>query len=203
MSNRKDKSTSQSMTQDLVEVDKKLCQTMSNSRRGGPYSKHERETRRNEVYRLHFEYGYSARKISELMHINKNTINEDINYWYSRLKQNTNIINPEYEIIATLERLKVQRTRLREQLDKVKDTSEKIAIERLLFDIDSKICYTHQRIAESRYRTHGLATEWMNQCFKKEKKNERAVTYYDTIKVSKKAREKISHIIKEDKSRKF
>jgi hypothetical protein len=43
-------------------------------KRGGPYSKDEKVKRLDEVYRLHFEYGYSARKISELMKINRNTI---------------------------------------------------------------------------------------------------------------------------------
>ncbi|MBI1829732.1 MAG: hypothetical protein HY222_00650 [Thaumarchaeota archaeon] len=191
------------VTEDFIDGNQKLCQTMSKSRRGGRYSKQERITRRDEVYRLHFEYGYSARKISELMNINRNTINVDIDYWYSKIKQNTNILNPEDKIIETLERFKVQRTRLREQIDKVKDISEKIAIERLLFDVDSKICYTFQRIAESRYRIHGLATTWMNQNLKNEKKTERAITYYDTVKVSAKARERISRIIKEDKGRKF
>ena len=32
------------------------------SHKRGPYSKSEKESRRNEVCRLHFEYGYSARK---------------------------------------------------------------------------------------------------------------------------------------------
>lgn len=41
--------------------------------------------RQNEVYRLHFKRGYSAVKISEMMKINRNTINKDITYWYSIL----------------------------------------------------------------------------------------------------------------------
>ena len=56
----------------------------SNSKkRGGPYSKDEKRKRREEVYRLHFEYGYSARKIAELMKINRGTINRDIMFLYS------------------------------------------------------------------------------------------------------------------------
>ena len=50
-------------------------------KKGGPYSKDEKTKRLDEVYRLHFEYGYSARKISELMRVNRNTINGDIDYW--------------------------------------------------------------------------------------------------------------------------
>ena len=54
-------------------------------KKGGPYTKKEQEERRDEVFRLHFEHGYSALKISELMKINRNTINEDIKYLYSQV----------------------------------------------------------------------------------------------------------------------
>ena len=54
---------------------------MPKSHQRGPYTKQELENRRNEVYRLHFEYRYSVRKIAELMKINRNTINGDIKHW--------------------------------------------------------------------------------------------------------------------------
>jgi len=50
----------------------------SKNKKGGPYSKKDRDSRIDEVCRLHFEYGYSAKKISELMKVNRNTINSDI-----------------------------------------------------------------------------------------------------------------------------
>ena len=53
---------------------------------GGPYSRDDREKRQNEVFRLHFEFGYPATRIAELMNINRNTINADIKYWYSTLR---------------------------------------------------------------------------------------------------------------------
>lgn len=191
------------VSEEFIEENKKLCQTMPKSRNGGPYTNHERSTRRNEVHRLHFDYGYSARKISELMKINRNTINSDIEYWYSKIKQNTNPLNPKYGIITALERLNFQRMRLREQVDKAKDTSEKIAIERLLFDVDSKIWYINQRVAESNFRIHGIATEMKNKWLKQVKSSHRAVSYHDVFKVSKKAQEKILQIIKEDKNTKY
>jgi hypothetical protein len=189
-------------TSDFINENKKLSQTMSKSKNGGPYPKHEKIARRSEVYRLHFDYGYSGRKIADLMKINRNTINSDINYWYSKLNQKTNPINPRNGIIATFEKLNFQRTRLREQIDKVTTTSEKIDLERLLFDVDSKIWYIYHRIAESRIRARDLATQMMNKWFKQNKRNERAITYFDTIKVSKKARDRIKRIIKEDQGTK-
>jgi len=62
-------------------------------KKGGPYTKTEREHRQQEVYRLHFEYGYSAKKISELMKINRNTINGDITYWYSKISKTKTIFS--------------------------------------------------------------------------------------------------------------
>ena len=70
------------------------------SKKGGPYSKNDKEKRMNEVYRLHFEYGYSARKIAELMKVNRNTINADIDYWFSRISKNVNFFNPEKMIVV-------------------------------------------------------------------------------------------------------
>ena len=45
---------------------------------GGPYPIQAKKTRRDEVFRLHFDYGYSARKIADMLKINRNTINSDI-----------------------------------------------------------------------------------------------------------------------------
>ena len=53
---------------------------VQNEKDGGPYTKDERTKRQNEVARLHFEYGYSAVKIAEMMKVNRNTINSDIKY---------------------------------------------------------------------------------------------------------------------------
>jgi hypothetical protein len=168
-------------------------------KKGGPYSKMEREKRREEVYRLHFEYGYSAKKISELMNVNRNTINGDVDYWYSKIDKNTNIFNPESVIIVNLERLNIQRSRLREQLDKVDSFQEKMSLERLIYDIDCKILYIHNRVAESSKRILDFSTENLNKWMKDNKREERYMKLYDKISVSEKALEKINKIIKEDR----
>jgi len=111
--------TFEEITQEFIAKNKEqiLCQTMPISKKnGGPYSKQQLKKRRNEVYRLHFDHGCSARKISELMKINRNTINGDIKHWYSKVA-NSNDIQPESALFAILERLDIQRTRIREYLD--------------------------------------------------------------------------------------
>ena len=189
------------VTSDFLDENEKLCQTMPNSKKGGPYSKNERDFRRKEVYRLHFDYGYSARKIAELMKINRNTVNGDIDYWYSKIIKNNNIFNPEFAIIVTLQRLEIQRSRLREQLDKTGQFQEKLALERLMYEIDSKISYTHNKLCESTQKVWDLSINHLNRWMKDNKKTERFMTSFDKISVSDKAKEKINKIINEDKSR--
>lgn len=165
---------------------------------GGPYSKRDKDKRMNEVYRLHFEYGYSARKIAEMMNINRNTINRDVDYWHHKIGKNLEFLNVEKIIITTLQRLEIQQSRLREQLDKATSYSERMGIERLIFDINSKILHANQKLVESEIRTNADATNSMNDFLKKEKIPGRFVSLLDTLIVTKKAQEKIQRIIEED-----
>lgn len=189
-----------SVSRDFIE-ENKIQNLRFAPRKGGPYTKDEKDKRMNEVYKLHFDYGYSARKISELMKINRNTINADINYWYSKISKNTNLFNPEKTIVVNIQRLELQRSRLREQLDKTKPFQEKITLERMIYEIDCKILYTYSRIAESSRRILDLATQRMNKWMKEEKSQKRYMTLFDQISISDKAREKIEKIIKEDKEK--
>ena len=143
-------------------TDDKLGQFMPKNRRRGPYSKQEKESRRDEVYRLHFDYGYSARKISELMKVNRNTINGDISHWYSKITTTHNFIDPEMNIIVNLRRLEVQRTRLRMEIDNTTEFGDKLALERLILDIDTKILQVYQKIGESSKRLMNALSTKLN-----------------------------------------
>jgi len=186
------------VSSDFLDENEKLCQTKPQSKKSGPYSKKQRESRRNEVYRLHFDYGYSARKIAELMKINRNTINGDIDYWYVKIVDNNNFFNPAFAIILIFQRLKVQRSRLREQLDKA-GSQEKSGLERLMFDIDSKIAHTNLKMCASMQQNMDTSMYYLNKWMKDNKKTERYMTLFDRIAVSDKSKEKIDKIIKEDR----
>ena len=190
------------ITDEFIVENKNHYQKINSQRRkGGPYSKHQRDKRREKVYRLHFEYGYSASKISDLMKVNRNTINGDIDYWYSRIIENGNMFDPSYAIMFNLQRLDVQRTRLREQLDKTKTFQEKIALERLILEIDSKILYTHSKLADSTRNLSNHSTGRLNAWLKNHKSDERCYTLLDMFSVSTKAFEKINEIIEQDRTR--
>ncbi len=187
------------VTDEFLKQNLKLTKIKKTTKKGGPCSKNDKDKRRDEVYRLHFDYGYSARKIAELMKFNRNTVNGDVDYWYSKILKNVSYIDPERLIIVNLEGMEIQKTRLREQLDKVKNNSERMAIERMIFDINTKILYTYQKLSNSIIRNHDLATYWYNDKMKKENNTRRNLSFFDTISVSKKAHERIRRIINEDK----
>lgn len=187
------------VTSDFLDENEKLSQTVPNLKKGGPYSKNERDSRRKEVYRLHFDYGYSARKIAELMKINRNTVNGDIDYWYSKIIVNGNTLDSTTEVLIHLQRLDIQRSRLREQLDKVEAFQEKLALERLILEIDSKILHTHNKLITSTRSLATHSTERLNEWMKDHKRDERYLTQLDMYSFSTKAYEKILKIMEQDR----
>ena len=174
---------------------------INSKKKGGPYSKDEKVKRLDEVYRLHFEYGYSARKISELMKINRNTINGDISHWYNRILINTNFLNLEGHIIISLERLEIQHSRLRENLDKSKKFQERHVIEKMIFDIECKIININMKLADSAKRIQKIKIDHLNNYLKTKGERTRYMSVFDKITVSEKAYEKISKIMRDDRNK--
>ena len=189
------------ISQEFLEENKKLCQPMPKSRRQGRYSKKNKEARRNEVYRLQFDYGYSARKIADIMKVSRNTVNGDVSYWYSKFLESNKIFDPETVVVMTLERLEIQYTRLREQLDKTDSQQEKNTIERLMLDVNSKFINTNLRLAESTIKIMDSATRRLNHWLEDDRSKMRYMTLFDRIRVSEKAKEKIERIISEDQKK--
>lgn len=185
---------------DFIEESKKLCQTVPNSKKkGGRYTKHEIETRRAEVYRLHFDLGMSARKIANLMKINRNTINEDIRYWYSKAIDTWNVLSPEDQIVKGLLRLEIQRNRLRAELGNASNLTERLTVERLLSDVESRIVGINTRLCDTEIRMLATVTDRLNKWMEKNGNQTRYISAFETIAVSKKAREQIAKVIEEDK----
>ena len=180
---------------EFIEDQKKLGQTMP-KRKGGRYTKHEQTKRQDEVYRLHFDYGYSARKIAKIMNINKNTINSDVDYWYSKITKKANILNPEDGIIRSIERLNLQRNRLRESLDKTQSFEERLKLERLIMESENKIGQMYLRISNS------VAHVWNSVAHAiidiKSKKEPRLMPLFGIFSVTDKASKEIDDIRERD-----
>lgn len=176
-----------------------MAMELDHEKKGGPYTKDEQRKRRDEVHRLHFEYGYSARKIAEFLKVNRGTINRDIMYWHASIANKWRHHDPERYVINQVERLELQRTRLRKQLDNTESFQEKITIERLILDIDTKITNFKIRLIQSVRAVGQEAADRVNQRYAKEKRSKRVISADTLLQVSDKALERIVRICKEDR----
>ncbi len=115
-------------------------------KKGGPHTKQEKENRQNEVYRLHFEYGYSAVKIAEMVNAHRNTVNEDIKFHYSNFLEDSEGFDTESLILKQTHRLDSQRSLMREELDNVGESKDKINLGIKLSELDLKILQQYMKI---------------------------------------------------------
>ena len=175
-----------------------MIMELSQEKRGGPYTKDEQRKRLEEVHRLHFEYGYSARKIAEFLKVNRSTINRDIMHWYANNAVKWRHKEPAFFVINHIERLDLQRTRIRKQLDKVESFQEKIMLEKLILDIDMKIANLQMRLVESRSMINKKIVDEINRRYEKQKSKRRVFASDTFLEVSEKAYEKIYSIYRED-----
>jgi len=179
----------------IDENKKKLDQTRPKSRKSGPHSKQERQKRRDEVYRLHFEFGYSGRKIADLMKINRHTIDSDIQYLYSTIQHDDNKIGMHDLVNKELIRLEFQRNRLMKTLDITNSVQENNQIERLIFDIDSKLTNICLKMGDSRLKTWDMAVDYINKWMKDNHKDTRYVLYGNLLTTSENKKNRIHEIL--------
>ena len=112
---------------------------LAQKKKGGPYTKQQQEKRRDEVFKLHFEYGYSAVQIAKLLNVNRNTINEDIKYWCTELYNEDKSNFSRDWLDKQFMRLELQRARLRKELDEDISLKERLQVERFITNIDLSI----------------------------------------------------------------
>ncbi len=163
---------------------------------GGPYSKKDRFVRRQEVYRLHFEMSYTAVKIAELMKINRNTINSDIKYWYSKLATEWQSFDIEAWTLKQLNRLESQRSRLREELEKQKDLKSRLFVEKLILEIDAGICKIMINTAKASDDAYEMALSHVNKWMEQNQIEQRFVGRWSLEKLTTKQYDKIKKIMK-------
>ena len=83
-----------------------------------------------------------------MLKVNRNTINEDIRYWYSELAQELNhdVVTWAIEQFHSFES---QKNRLVDQLEKEESIQYKLAIEKLIFQINDKLSQFVSKIISS------------------------------------------------------
>lgn len=121
-------------------------------KKGGRYTVKEQEERRIEVYHLHFEDNKSAVKISELLDVNRNTINGDIAYWHSQLAHEFNAQNIAAKMTKQIQRIEMQRDRLLEFLEDA-SMDEKFKTEKFISEIDTKLMQYYSKMIQSGIKT--------------------------------------------------
>jgi len=104
---------------------------------GGPYTQREQEERKIQVYHLHFEENKSAVKIAELLNVNRNTINDDIRYWYLQLANEFKAQNLSAKMTKQIQRMEIQRDRLLDALENAESLAQKLSIEKFISEIDN------------------------------------------------------------------
>ena len=92
-----------------------------------------------QVYKLYFEDAKPVIKIAEMLGVNRNTINEDVRYWYSQLASEITSETVVSSALKQIHNMELQKARLREQLDGTTEFSQRMSIEKLLLEIDSKL----------------------------------------------------------------
>ena len=110
-----------------------------------------------------------------MMNITRNTVNGDISYWFDKIVKNWRYAEPESWVIKHINRLELQRTRIRTGRDKPNTFSEQLAVEKLILEIDSKILHTQLKLVESRSNVDANATRKLNEWIKKHRQKERLV----------------------------
>lgn len=166
-----------------------------NSKKGGPYSSKEKFMRRHEVFRLHFEGGIPAIKTAEILNVNRNTVNSDISFWYSRLSKEWNRVDPHGWLMKQLNRLETQRARLLDELSKQTVLENKLAIERIIYDIDNRLIHTVLNFVQRVDVMWNHNLRCLNELAEKYDLKERFLGSWEIIKTSTSKYQKIQEIL--------
>lgn len=188
-----------SISPEFIEESRKL--KLCTTRQGGPYSNGQRRKRRNEVFKLHFEQGIPAIQIADLMKVNRNTINDDIQWLYEKMSKDIEGDDWNGYFTKQLVRLETQRTRLLSYLSDAKELGERLTIERQLADMDLRLAAMMERFKFSHLRFWDEVARGVNKIAKEEGMEHGYTTVFERIRIPTRARKMLDEI-KEEESRK-
>ena len=179
------------INQEFIEENKKINLNLvrhgQNSRhKFAPFTKSERRKRRTEVYKLHFEHGVPAIRIAEMMKVDRNTINNDLKILYREALKDYDPDDMSLEDILQkqLLRLETQRDRLGLHLSDAKDIKSKIAIERLIADIDFKLIGAIEKVNHSAVRFQDEIIKGFNKIAEHNKMDIRYTSLFELREIS-------------------
>lgn len=184
-------------TENFITENQKLAQTIQFSKRkGGRYTKAERQKRRAEVFRLHFELSYSAEKVAQMMNVNRHTIQDDIRYWYTQLAKEWNEPSFEGWLQKQVNRLEHQRQRLLGYLNSTDDMEKKLSIERQLFDVDNRLAQIASNAYTNNISNWQTVSKIVNDFAKKQGMKERWLSPFVLVNTTSDKFERINKILR-------
>ena len=131
-----------------------------------------------------------------MMKINRNTINADISFWYSKTRLDCGKIMHEDWLNKQLLRLESQRVLLRKELDSDLNLQERLQVGKLILDLDTKITNLLVKIQTSGQLINDESVQFINDWMEQHHHTDRYMTYGSLIMVPIKARQKIIKILK-------
>ena len=192
------------INQEFIEENKKINLDLVRHRQDhknkyAPFTRSQRRKRRMEVYRLHFENGMPAIRIAHLMKVDRNTINNDLRILYSKALNdyNPNDMSLDDILQKQLVRFETQRDRLGLYLSDANDINSKIAIERLIADIDFKLIGVIERVGQNVVRYWDEIIKHINRIAENEKLNGRYTSLFELRRISIESRESLNKLREE------
>jgi hypothetical protein len=192
------------INQEFIEENKKVNLNLvrhgqNHKGKFAPFTKSQRRKRRMEVYKLHFEHGVPATRIAELMKVDRNTINNDLKILY---REALNDYNPDDMTLddslqKQLLRLETQRDRLGLYLCDAKDINNKIAIERLIADIDFKLIGAIEKVNHNASRFWDEIIKGVNKIAEIKKLDIRYTSLFELHKISIDSRKSLNKLREE------
>jgi len=192
------------INQEFIEENKKINLNLVRHRQDSrhkfaPFTKSQRRKRRIEVYKLHFEHGIPATRIAQMMKVDRNTINNDLKILYREAlaDYSPEDMNLDDILQKQLLRLETQRDRLGLYLCDAKDINNKIAIERLIADIDFKLIGAIEKIRHNESRFWDEMIKRINKVAEIKKLDLRYTSLFELHKISIDSRKSLNKLKEE------
>ena len=167
-------------------------------KKGGPYSTKDRKLRREKVADLYFERGFSVVNIARTLDVNRNTVSHDVNYCFLQLSKEYFGFESTAVCMAQFHRMEIQRARLVDLLNKSLEFKDRLALERMLTNIENKIMQAALKITSNKENIVNRAKIIFNLWAKQQNPTFRGIPNHSLRRVSLEARDKIEKIMNED-----
>ncbi len=167
-------------------------------KKGGPYSTKDRKLRREKVADLYFDRGLSVVNIARTLDVNRNTVSKDVNYCFLQLSKEYFGFESSAICMAQFHRMEIQRARLVDLLNKSLEFKDRLALERMLTNIENKIMQAALKISSNKENNTRTARIIYNSWAKEQNPTFRGIPDYNLRRVSVEAYDKIAKIMEED-----